>query len=91
MLQATTAPPRTALEADRIVAHVGEGHLHFGDAEAYRRVMNEARRLQLRSTVWGKAPQPTQRRHDRCVRVVAAACPVVGIALVIPPLLSVNS
>ena len=35
-----------ALAADRIVAHAGEGNLHLGEAKAYRRVMNEAPRLQ---------------------------------------------
>ncbi len=90
MLQATTAPPRTAHETDRI-AHAGEGRLHLGDTEAYRPVMTEARRLQLRSTAWGKAPRSTQRRHYHRVLVFAAACVGVGIALVISLLLSVNS
>lgn len=91
MLQATIAPPLMALKADRIVALAGEPHLHLDDARAYRRVMNEAPRLQLRSEVWGKAPQSTQRCHYRRVRVVAVAYLGVAAALVIPPLLSVNS
>ena len=91
MLEATTAPPLSALEADRIVTHADEGHLHLDDAEAYPRVVNEARRLQLRSEVWGAAPQSTQRRHYCRVLVVAAACRVVALALVIQLLIPVNS